>query len=214
MLSGLYQRWTQPLLLRPDRSLWPVGGDHCAAGAPVADGGRRALRASQEDLPAAHGGPSHVRDALRDTRGAPGRPPQAWTTWSVEHGVCGTGEPDDAPGDRTVSATDVGDSPGSTLTRRSSRMVAWLVPRCATAWRRTRATRPAYRTWWAAVTTSVSTADAGHGGRTNQSTLDSTRPVPLPAAINPSWCWLTRAGRSPRSTSGRTVGCVAHKVPL
>ena len=112
----------------------------------------------------------------------------AGTNRAAEHGVCGTGESDDPPGDSSVSTTDVGDSTGSAIAAGTSRMVAGLLPLCATACVIAGAAGATDRAGWEAWPAAVSATDAGDGSRADQSRLDRAGTALAPAASNTQCC--------------------------
>ena len=175
-------------------------------GTPVAGAARLALWAGQEDLSTSESGAGHTDDAVRDSRGTPGSTQDAGAERAPEYGVRRTGETDAPPGCGSLGAPDLGDSAGHAIAPGISRVVARVLPLCATTCVLASAAYHANRAGWETQATAVSRADAGDGSRTNASMLDGQRLLAVPSATNTSWRWLMQAGGSREgSLLGRKV---------
>ena len=181
----------------------------------TAGGTRRDLRSGQANVSAAEGSPGDPPDALGNPCAASDSATRARPERTAEHGVRGTGEPDDPAGRRSIGTANLGDRAGSTIAAGPSGMVARLLPLCAAPYILAHAPCPTARAGRAARAAALPAADASDGGRTDQSALDRARPSADPTATSSGEPWLRWAGWSRLGFSfARKVGGQAHKAHL
>jgi hypothetical protein len=142
------------------------------------------LRSGKKKLPKAQAGSDHARDALGGTSRSHGRLAGIGLLGSAEHRFFRTGESDDPAWRLSSRKTYLGHRTASSTPFCPLRMVARLLPLCASSRITSRGARAATRARWQTASATLSAAYPSHGSRKNQPTMDGARGALLPLAAS------------------------------